>query len=230
MFIHADFSQPVIIAPENYQWLKSPGGEVNRMMLDRIGEEKARATSLVEFAPQSRFPQHQHPLGEEVLVLSGIFTEDQDQHYPTGWYMRNPHLSAHEVSSEFGCRIFVKLMQMTNQERKPTRIDTHDPKNWIFIQDRHLCPLYESEFEKTFLEKLVAHQSFIESDKHGIEIFILSGELANGSDLYPTGTWMRFPQNSHLALQATAQGAVLYVKRGHLQHAMDVWSNGYAPS
>ena len=60
MFIHADFSQPVIIAPENYQWLKSPGGEVNRMMLDRIGEEKARATSLVEFAPQSCFPQHQH--------------------------------------------------------------------------------------------------------------------------------------------------------------------------
>ena len=48
MFIHADFSQPVIIKPEDYHWVKSPGGEVDRMMLDRIGDEKARATSLVK--------------------------------------------------------------------------------------------------------------------------------------------------------------------------------------
>ena len=161
MRIHADFSQTIIIHPQEHQWVKSPGGEVNRMMLDRIGEEKARATSLVEFAPQSRFPRHSHPLGEEVLVLSGIFTENQDQHYPIGWYMRNPHQSSHEVSSEVGCRIFVKLMQMTDQELETTRIDTHNPKNWLFIDERHVCPLYESEVEKTFLEKLAADQVFI---------------------------------------------------------------------
>ncbi len=72
MFIHADFSQPVIIKPEDYHWVKPPGGEVDRMMLDRIGDEKARATSLVKYAPESAFPEHQHPLGEEVLILSGI--------------------------------------------------------------------------------------------------------------------------------------------------------------
>ena len=53
MFIHADFSQPVIIKPEDYHWVKSPGGEVDRMMLDRIGDEKARASSLVKYAPES---------------------------------------------------------------------------------------------------------------------------------------------------------------------------------
>ncbi len=43
--------------------------KVDRMMLDRIGHEKARATSLVKYAPESAFPEHQHPLGEEVLIL-----------------------------------------------------------------------------------------------------------------------------------------------------------------
>lgn len=90
MFIHADFSQPVIIKPEDYHWVKSPGGEVDRMMLDRIGDEKARATSLVKYAPESTFPEHQHPLGEEVLILSGIFTENAEDDYPACWYLRNP--------------------------------------------------------------------------------------------------------------------------------------------
>ena len=82
------------------------------MMLDRIGNEKARATSLVKYAPESAFPEHQHPLGEEVLILSGIFTENAEDDYPAGWNLRNPHNSTHRVSSKAGCLIFVKLMQM----------------------------------------------------------------------------------------------------------------------
>lgn len=112
MFIPADFSQPVIIKPEDYHWVKSPGGEVDRMMFDRIGYGKARATSLVKYAPKSAFPEHQHPLGEEVLILSGIFTENAEDDYPAGWNLRNPHNSTHRVSSKAGCLIFVKLMQM----------------------------------------------------------------------------------------------------------------------
>ena len=59
-----------MVRPNDYQRVKSPGGEVERVMLDRIGGETARATSLVRYAPQSIFPEHQHPLGEEILVLS----------------------------------------------------------------------------------------------------------------------------------------------------------------
>ena len=70
--------------------------------LDRIGDEKARATSLVKYAPESAFPEHQHPLGEEVLILSGIFTENAEDDYPAGWYLRNPHHSTHRVSSKAG--------------------------------------------------------------------------------------------------------------------------------
>lgn len=228
MHLHADFSKAIIITPQDYQWITSPRGEVNRMMLERIGVEKARATSLVEFLPQSKFPEHVHPLGEEVLVLSGIFTEDEEQHYPEGWYMLNPHQSAHQVSSYMGCKIFVKLMQMTEHELEPTRINTQDPENWLFTQGRTLCPLFESKFERTFLETLDVNQHFSETQQHSIEILIISGELFSGSTLYPSGTWIRLPQYSAMPLYAATSGATIYVKMGHLQHAIDTWGKDEA--
>lgn len=222
MFIHADFSQLVIIRPEQYNWVKSPHGEVDRMRLDRMGEEKARATSLVKYAPESKFPEHSHPLGEEVLVLSGIFTENDEQHYPTGWYLRNPHGSTHRVSSQSGCLIFVKLMQMTEEDQHPIRINTHDPAHWHLDSDRMICPLFQSDHEYTFLEKLRHQQSISTDSAGGMEILILQGQLRSGTQCYPAGTWMRFPINSDVELQAET-GATLYVKTGHLQHTVDVW-------
>jgi anti-sigma factor ChrR (cupin superfamily) len=223
MFIHADFSQPVIIKPEDYHWVKSPGGEVDRMMFDRIGDEKARATSLVKYAPESAFPEHQHPLGEEVLILSGIFTENAEDDYPAGWYLRNPHHSTHRVSSKVGCLIFVKLMQMTEHEIEPTRINTNDPANWKLTEHQMICPLFQSEHEQTYLEKLKPDQIFVEKSKQGIELLIIKGQLFCGTEIYPAGSWVRFPINSAAKFQAGPSGTTLYVKTGHLQHAIDVW-------
>jgi anti-sigma factor ChrR (cupin superfamily) len=42
---------------------------VERRMLDRIGDEVARATSIVRYASESRFSPHVHDGGEEFLVL-----------------------------------------------------------------------------------------------------------------------------------------------------------------
>lgn len=228
MLIHADFSQPVIVTPQDHQWVKSPGGEVKRMMLERIGEEKARATSLVEFSPHSKFPPHTHPFGEEMLVLSGIFTEDHHQHYPAGWYMRNPHQSHHQVSSESGCQIFVKLMQMTEQELQPTRINTLDAQHWTLHQDRFVCPLFQSTHEKTFLEKLTPHQILSESQKKGIEILVIHGQIVMDSQVYQAGSWLRLPYTTQSRIQATDLGATLYIKTGHLKHAMEVWGHSSA--
>jgi anti-sigma factor ChrR (cupin superfamily) len=85
----------------------SPQAGVERVMLDRVGEEKARATSLVRYAPRSEFPPHAHPGGEEILVLEGVF-EDEHGAYPAGTWMRSPHLSTHHPFSTNGCTIWVK--------------------------------------------------------------------------------------------------------------------------
>ena len=224
MRINADFSQPAIIMPENYHWVESPKGEVKRMMLDRIGTEKARATSLVEFGKHSTFPEHQHPLGEEVLVLSGVFTENSHLHYPQGWYLRNPHQSSHQVSSQEGCLIFVKLMQMSEDEKQRVQINTNDPQNWKNINNLLICPLFESEQEKTYLVQLQPSQQLIEDSKQGLEIFILEGQLLAEDHLYMSGCWLRLPIDSKTQFTADLSGAKLYIKTRHLQHTIDMWS------
>ena len=115
MRIHADFSQRAIVAPSADRWLNSPESGVDRFMLDRIGDEVARASSLVRYAPSSSFPRHLHPEGEEFLVLEGVFS-DEHADYPGGTYVRNPPGSGHSPYSVDGCRIFVKLRQFDAED------------------------------------------------------------------------------------------------------------------
>jgi anti-sigma factor ChrR (cupin superfamily) len=221
MLINADFSQIATVQPQDYQWITSPGGEVERVMLDRIGEESARATSLVKYLPQTTFPKHQHPNGEEILVLSGVFTENSNTHYPTGWYMRNPHNSSHVPSSEEGALIFVKLRQMSQTEIVPVRINTNDSTNWKELDGRFICPLFQAENEHTYLEKLESHKSLIYDIAKGIEILVMSGTLYltqenQAQEQYDAGSWIRIPPDTHVHFQAGATSATLYIKTDHL--------------
>lgn len=89
MLLNDDFSARAVMHAANMDWVPSPTKGVERRMLFRIGDEKARATSIVRYAPQSRFPRHGHPGGEEILVLEGVFQDDHGD-YPAGSYIRNP--------------------------------------------------------------------------------------------------------------------------------------------
>ena len=123
MNLNADFSQRVAVHAATLPWVPSPMAGVERRMLDRIGDEVARATSIVRYAPHSHFSRHTHGGGEEFLVLDGVF---QDEHgdYPAGSYIRNPPTSAHTPGSEIGCTIFVKLWQFDPADRTQIAVDT----------------------------------------------------------------------------------------------------------
>jgi len=68
MELNADFSQRVAVHAAELPWTPSPMAGVHRRMLDRIGDEMARATSIVRYAPRSHFSPHTHGGGEEFLV------------------------------------------------------------------------------------------------------------------------------------------------------------------
>ncbi len=153
MLINADFSRVVAVAPHQYAWVASPQPGVERVMLDRIGAEQARATSIVRYAPGSVFPRHAHPDGEEILVLSGTFSDERHD-FPEGWYLRNPPGSAHTPASRDGALIFVKLRQMAQDETQPVRIDTRDPAAWQRQGERAVCPLYDSVHERVCLQRV----------------------------------------------------------------------------
>lgn len=213
MLINADFSRRALVAPEQYAWTASPQGGVERVMLDRIGHEKARATSIVRYAPGSRFPAHSHPGGEEILVLSGVFSDEAGD-YPEGWYLRNPPGSAHTPSSREGATIFVKLRQMTASDTARVRIDTRAPSSWRQQGARAICPLFSADGQEVSLQRVEADGAVLAGAVDGAEMLVLAGGLVEGDARHACGTWLRLPAGSYPALRAGPQGATIYLRTG----------------
>ena len=223
MLINADFSCRAALAPEHYQWVQSPQNGVERVMLDRVGAEKARATSIVRYAPESNFPHHLHPGGEEILVLSGTFSAD-NSHYPAGWYLRNPPTSGHQPYSREGAIIFVKLWQMTVDETNHVAIDTNDEANWRRAQGgREICHLYSDIREQVSLQRINAGEVlFADAIAGGAEILVLEGTLIDAGQTYQSGGWIRLPVDATSQIKAGANGATVYLKTGHLSQIIGI--------
>ena len=223
MLINADFTRRALLAFENYQWVSSPQNGVERVMLDRVGAEKARATSIVRYAPDSYFPHHLHPGGEEILVLSGTFSADNID-YPAGWYLRNPPNSGHQPYSKEGAVIFVKLWQMPATEARYVAIDTNDAANWQKQGNRDVCHLFSDASEQVSLKRLNANEAlFTGTVRGGAEILVLDGELIDddiidNAQTYTRGSWIRLPVGALPKIKAGAQGVTVYLKTGHLSH------------
>lgn len=216
MLINHDFTRRVTVTSDDYHWVHSPQAGIDRVMLDRIGGEQARATSMVRYLPQTAFPQHQHPGGEEILVLEGHFSEG-NRDYPAGWYLRNPPGSSHQPHSKNGTLIFVKLGQMTKRETVPLRIDTRAPENWCEGDGMSVCPLFESEEERVCLLRMDSGSLLVEpSMKGGAELLVMEGNLIEGNSLHAKGSWIRIPSGQGMAFLAETDNTLVYLKKGHL--------------
>ncbi|WP_217895568.1 cupin domain-containing protein [Oceanospirillum sanctuarii] len=176
MLVNTDFSVQVSVTPDKYEWSSSPQQGVQRVMLDRVGAEKGRATSIVRFEEGSGFPHHSHPGGEEILVLDGVFSES-GKSYSSGWYLRNPPDSSHSPSSDCGATIFVKLWQMAGKKQPCVRINIKDKSNWYFSEGRDTCPLYKDDSENVLIERLAANVSLFKEPVVGAEVLVLEGSL-----------------------------------------------------
>ena len=179
----------------------------------------ARATSLVRYEPASAFPAHDHALGEEFFVLSGVFSDEHGD-YPAGTYVRNPPQSRHTPRTAPGCTILVKLRQMAPSEQARIVIDSTTAR-WeqADIAGLKTLPLYlaPDAGEKVMLERLEAGTNHGEVDcPDGEEIFILSGDLRDEYGTYGAGTWIRNPVGFRRHL-GSRNGTTYWVKRGHLR-------------
>lgn len=216
MQINTDINIRVVDYPETAVWLPSPNPGVERRMLERTGEELARATTIVRYAPNSAFGNHRHDLGEEFLVLEGTF-EDEHGSYPAGTYIRNPPGSGHTPKSPDGCLMFVKLRQFDPSDQAPVRVDTRTAE-WYpgRVRGLSILPLHSFGTEHVALVHWEPNTRFTpHSHPGGEEIFVLNGEFADEHGRYPAGTWLRSPPWSrHQPYSDT--GCTIYVKTGHL--------------
>jgi anti-sigma factor ChrR (cupin superfamily) len=191
---------------------------VERMMLDRIGDEVARATSLVRYAPNSTFSPHVHSGGEEFFVLEGEFG-DEHQTYPPGSYVRNPIGTSHSprVGAE-GCLIFVKLQQFDIEDTSQVVIDTRTAELLTeTVPGLKVMLLHEFRDERVVLIRWEPNTPFKEhAHQGGEEVFVIEGSFSDEHGDYPAGSWVRYPdQSSHTAFTRD-EGALLYIKTGHL--------------
>ena len=221
MELNADFSQRVAVHAASLPWVPSPMAGVDRRMLDRIGDEVARATSIVRYAPHSHFSPHTHGGGEEFLVLDGVF---QDEHgdYPAGSYIRNPPTSRHTPSSEPGCVIFVKLWQFDPNDRTEVRTDSGKIR-YMPAPDRpgvEIMPLFRDSREDVRLERWAPQATIELALPGGAEILVTDGNFVEAGERFTAQSWLRLPAKATFRATAGAEGCRIWVKTGHLAGAI----------
>ncbi len=217
MKLNADFDCPAAVFDAENAWVPSPMAGVERKMLDRIGDEVARATTVVRFAPGSSFSPHMHGGGEEFFVLEGVF---QDEHgdYPTGYYVRNPPSSSHTPATSTGCTILVKLHQFAPEDRSFVLIDT-TKSYFVDVAGRTgiaEMPLFDDKRERVRIEKWLPNGEIDLDADGGLEAFVIDGGFNHDGKAFGKWDWLRLPPGGSVPVRAAGSGAKVWIKSGHL--------------
>lgn len=213
--LNMDFNQKVVIETAQQDWVASPMPGVWRKPLAREEKERGHATSIVRYEPGARFSPHDHPKGEEILVLEGVFS-DETGNYPAGTYFRNPEGFRHAPFSTQGCVLLVKLHQFQTDDTHHVVIDTHSAPFRPGSGELQVLPLHQHGSEQVALVRWPAGERFqAHSHLGGEEIYVISGELRDEHGSYPQGTWIRSPHMSR-HFPFVDEDTLIWVKVGHL--------------
>jgi anti-sigma factor ChrR (cupin superfamily) len=186
---------------------------VERILLEREGDEIARATSLVRYAPGAAFAEHEHGRGEELLVLAGEF-RDEHGNYPAGSYLRNPWGSRHAPFSPQGCVLFVKLRQIPAGDPGRVFVPGAVGRCMALPWGTNELLLHETSVERVSLVRWPAgYRGPRHAHPDGEELLVLAGTFEDEQGTYSAGTWLRQPSGSTHQPRSD-EGCVLFCKRG----------------
>ena len=217
--LNMDISQRVVIKTQDMDWQKSPSKGVWRKPLAREEAERGHATSVVRFEPGSIFAAHEHPGGEEIMVLEGVFS-DETGDYSAGSYIRNPIATKHTPYTKEGCVLLVRLNQFQTGDVEQINTNTRQTEWYAGYGDLKVKPLHEFNGTSTALVHWPAGTHFLPHvHAGGEEIFVLSGEFIDEHGRYPTGSWIRSPHMSKHDPHVDVDTTIL-VKVGHLHASL----------
>lgn len=204
---------------ESLDWAASPSGTVWRKRLHLVGEpESGQVTSVVRYEAGARFPAHDHPEGEEILVLAGVFSDEHGD-WPAGTFLLNPEGFHHAPFSQAGCVLFVKLRQFAGEMREHVAIGL-DSVEWrstpmvggmVGVERKQLYA--QPGFPDTVaVERWKPGADPGEREfPNGVELFVLAGQLHDEFGRYGRGHWVRLPVGTSHRLRS-GPGAEIYVK------------------
>ena len=226
--INGDMSHPAVMHTSDMEWQASPSGSVWRKRLHLVGgAESGQVTSIVRYRAGATFPAHDHPEGEEILVLEGIFSDEHGE-WLAGTYLLNPEGFRHAPFSREGCLLFVKLRQYDGAGRQHVVLRT-DEMPWQAADQLGIGvkSLYsEAGFgDETRLEKWASGVSpGTVTYPNGAEILVIKGVLEDEQGSYGELSWLRLPCDaSHTPV--SPDGCELYVKTGALPTLRSISAN-----
>ena len=161
MDLRADFARREVVRTGAEVWRASPITGAERYLLDRLGEERVRETSIVRYAAGARFGADAHSRGEEFLVLAGSLHDDAGD-YPDGAYVRNPvGTTLSSWAGPDGAMLFVKLQQFAEADTQRVVIDTRAAR-WRqgLVPGLTVLPLHEHGSEHVALVPWVPSTRF----------------------------------------------------------------------
>lgn len=219
--LNGDLSVRAVADTKAMEWTPSPSGTVWRKRVHLVGApESGQVTSIVRYEPGSSFPAHDHPEGEEILVLDGVFSDEHGD-WPAGTYLLNPEGFRHAPFSKDGCLLFVKLRQFPGRDRQHVVIDTAELE-WQpgAAPGIGLKPLYaQAGYSDTMrLERWQpGTDRGVVSYEHGVELFVLDGAFSDDEGDYTVGSWLRLPAGA-TDHPRSEQGCTLYIKQSGLPY------------
>ncbi len=210
MHIRADLAESALVVPNAWDWVDSPQAGVRRVMLDRVGEEVAVATSLVRYAPDSRFPRHDHARGEEFIVLEGEFADEHGR-YPPGTYVRNPPGTQHAPFSDPGCLIWVKLRQYHPDDlaQKVIQLDAEIPEGGQQVR------LLHEHADERVSEVTAARGETVQLAAAEVaqELLVLEGRGVWAGNVLEPWSWLRVPAGESVVLETDAPTRLFWKHR-----------------
>lgn len=215
--LNGDLSVRVSVDTEKMDWSPSPSGTVWRKRVHLVGPpESGQVTSVVRYDAGASFPEHDHPGGEEILVLDGVFSDEHGD-WPAGTYLLNPEGFSHTPFSKDGCTLFVKLRQFPGAHREHIALQTRD-QEWTGSVRKIASwkKLYAQEPFTDFM-RLEAWDAPAELGQinfpQGAELFVLKGEFSDDLGRYGTFCWLRIPVGGSIT-PTSNEYCELYIKEG----------------
>jgi anti-sigma factor ChrR (cupin superfamily) len=215
--LNGDLTVRVAVDTAAMDWTPSPSRTVWRKRVHRVGPAEAgQVTSVVRYEPGSTFHAHDHPDGEEILVLEGIFSDEHGD-WPAGTYLLNPEGFRHAPFSRDGCVLFVKLRQFPGRSRTHVAVAA-DSIPWQSTERRgvEIRPLYSQQgFADTMRLERFRPGADLGQRRYpnGAELFVLQGAFADECGQFRERAWLRLPPGAVHA-PTTRDGCLLYVKEG----------------
>jgi len=219
--INGDLSVRVTADTARMEWTASPSPSVQRKRVHLVGPAEAgQVTSVVRYAPHSRFHAHDHPDGEEILVLEGVFSDEHGD-WPEGTFLLNPEGFHHAPFSTPGRVLFVKLRQFAGRGRRHVV---------VHMRRAPWSPTAEPGVERQELYRQSGFADCMDLERwrpgtdrgvveyeQGAELFVLDGAFADEAGRYAARSWLRFPVGSRHRPR-TDEGCTIYVKRSGLRY------------